>query len=310
MRSVLVAIAMIGCSARAPVSGASVVVLHAVDGASGSRTPATVEADIQKDPEAALTAIEQEAQRGPFAQHAYADLWKRRGMAHALLAYAAAAEGRDDPAVAEAKQKEQAEHEAAARAAFDMLLAIDPTFRLEYTQSPQTTFVFQAAIAEAAKRPAPAIDVDWKRDLRVGDAIPIDVEVIADPMAFLARATVFVRRRGDTSWRAADLDLPDAGAYRRIVLPGSLSASATRATAVELYLRAYDDAGNEVLAWASPERPREVPLRWDPPPPWYRKWWVWAIGAGTVAAVTGAIVYAAQWEPSDTVGGGVVIDRR
>ena len=34
---------------------------------------------------------------------------------------------------------------------------------------------------------------------------------------------------------------------------------------LELYLRAYDDRGNEVLTWADPTRPREIPLRYDPP---------------------------------------------
>ena len=61
-------------------------------------------------------------------------------------------------------------------------------------------------------------------------------------------------------------------------------------------------------AQAGPERPRELPLRWDPPTPWWRKWWVWAIAGTGVAAVTGAVVYAAQWEPSDRLGGSVGTD--
>jgi hypothetical protein len=48
-----------------------------------------------------------------------------------------------------------------------------------------------------------------------------------------------------------------------------------------------------------------VPVRWDPPPPWWRKWWVWAIAGTGVAAITGGVVYAVQWEPSDRVGGSV-----
>lgn len=105
----------------------------------------------------------------------------------------------------------------------------------------------------------------------------------------------------------ADLALPGEGEYRRVVLP---AFDATAATAVELYLRAYDAAGNEVLDWASPERPRELPLRWDPPAPWYRKWWVWAIAGTAVAGLTGVVVYAAQWEPSSTVDGDVVVGRQ
>jgi len=273
--------------------------------ADGSAVAAN-DARVQEDPEAALAAAEAAEARGPYDRPTYARIWRQRGMAHALLAYAAAAEAKDDPTVAEAKLGEQATHEDAARAAFDMLLALDPSHRLEYTQTPQTTFVFQDAIGDATTRAVPAIDVDWKRDLRVGDAIPVDVEVVADPKGFLRRATLFVRTRGESTWRASDLALPAAGEYRRVVLPPIAGSSAS---AVELYLRAYDEAGNEVLDWASPERPREVPLRWDPPSPWYRKWWVWAIAGTVVAGVTGVVVYGALWEPSPTVGGTVVVGR-
>ena len=260
---------------------------------------AATDARIQEDPAAALATIDRHAAQGPFDRASYARLWRQRGIAHALLAYAAGAEARDDPTVADAMKKEQAEHETAAHAAFDMLLAVDPTHRLEYTVSPQATFVFEEAIGAAAARPPAAIDVDWKRGLAVGDPIPVDIEVVADPKTFLARAVLFVRRRGDTGWRAADVDLPAAGAYRRVVLPPALAAGARGATALELYLRAYDDAGNEVLLWASRDRPRELPLRWDPPTPWWRKWWVWAIAGTAVAGATGIAVYAAGWEPSD-----------
>jgi hypothetical protein len=311
----LLLVVLTGCGARA---GATTLRLRAAcgeherwDGSAcqAQADPAAVTANdarVQEDPEAALAAAEAAARGGPYDRSTYARIWRQRGMAHALLAYAAAAEAKDDPTIAKEKEDEQAAHEQAAHAAFDMLLALDPSHRLEYTQSPQTTFVFQDAIGEAAARPVPAIDVDWKRDLRVGDAIPVDVEVIADPKLFLRRATLFVRRRGEDAWRASDLDLPAEGAYRRVVLP---AFDAKAATAVELYLRAYDDAGNEVLDWASAERPREVPLRWDPPAPWYRKWWVWAIAGTVVAGGTGVAVYAAQWEPSPTVGGTVVVGR-
>ena len=307
MRWLVLVTASAACAGRATTGPTAT--LHDAPSLVGSpEAAAALDANdprIQEDPVAALEATE--AVRGPFDRPTYARLWRQRGMAHALLAYAAAAEAKDDPTVAEAKTREQAEHEAAALDAFDMLLALDPTHRLEYTDSPQATFVFQDAIAEAGKRPTPAIDVDWKRGLAVGDAVPVDLEVVADPKGFLARAVLYVRRRGEEQWHAADVELPAAGEYRRVLLPGSLAAGARTATALELYVRAYDAGGNEVLDWASPERPREVALRWDPPPPWWRKWWVWAIAGTTVAAVTGAIVYAVSWEPSDRIGGDVVV---
>ncbi len=259
---------------------------------------------ILDDPEAALGALEALAEQGPFERQTYIRMWRQRGMAHSLLSHAAADAARDGGAPGLAQ--EATAHAEAAMTAFDMLLALDPSHRLEYTQTPQTTFMFQEAIAAAAGRPAPAIDVDWERGLRVGDPVPVAIEVIADPKAFLAHATLFVRRRGEPRWRATDVELPAAGAYRRLVLP---AIDARAATALELYARAYDAAGNEVLQWASPDRPREVALRWDPPTPWYRTWWVWAIAGGAVAAAVGVTVYATQWEPSDELGGGVVITR-
>lgn len=316
VRRLLVLLLIAGCGARAGGAASATLRSACGDGQRWDGGGCVAQADaavvtandarVQADPEAALAAAEAAADAGPYDRPTYARIWRQRGMAHALLAYAAAAEAKDDPTIAEVKAGEQAAHEAAARAAFDMLLALDPSHRLEYTQTPQTTFVFQDAIGDAAARPVPAIDVDWKRDLRVGDAIPVDVEVIADPKQFLRRATLFVRQRGEATWRSTDLALPAEGAYERVVLP---AFTADAATAVELYLRAYDDAGNEVLDWASAERPRELPLRWDPPTPWYRKWWVWAIAGTAVAGVTGVVVYAAQWEPSATVDGTVEVGR-
>ncbi len=130
--------------------------------------------------------------------------------------------------------------------------------------------------------------------------MPFDLVVLADPKQFLSRATLFVRTRGETAWRAADVALGGAGIERHLVLPPII---ASRPISLELYLRAYDAKGNEVLSWSDATRPREIPLRYDPPLPWYRKWWVIAIG-GTVAVVgSSAIVYAATRTPPDRVDG-------
>ena len=137
--------------------------------------------------------------------------------------------------------------------------------------------------------------------------MPIDIEVIADPKRFLDRATLFVRTHGETSWRAADLDLhakSGPGTDHRIVLP---RLDAQKPLSVELYLRAYDAKGNEVLAWADPVRPREIALRYEPPTPWYRKWWVITIAASAVAIGTGITVYELTIKPPDTVDGGVMV---
>ena len=79
-----------------------------------------------------------------------------------------------------------------------------------------------------------------------------------------------------------------------------------KAQSLEVYAVASDAAGNEVLSWASPARPTEIALRYDPP--WYRTWWVWAIAGGVVAAGTGVVVYAVVWEPGSLLGGTVSSD--
>ena len=123
--------------------------------------------------------------------------------------------------------------------------------------------------------------------------------MLADPKRFLRRATIFVRTRGEPSWRAADIELrstASSGRDARLVLP---AIEATKPVSLELYLRAYDDKGNEVLTWADPARPREIPLRYDPPIPWYRRTWFYAAVGSAVAASVGITVYELTLAPPD-----------
>jgi hypothetical protein len=217
---------------------------------------------------AALAAL---AAHGPLDHDTNITLWEQRGIEAAYR-----------------------EDDAAATRAFDMLLALNPSHLLSYTLSPKATFVFERARVAAGEAGAPVLDVSWAHGQRVGAPVPIVVEVVADPKRFLRRATVFVRRRGEPGWKAADVTLGAPGALARVTLP---AIDAPAATALEVYARAYDDRDNEVLTWADPKRPREIPLRFDPRTPWYRKWWVWAAVGGVVATTTGIAVYAATREP-------------
>ena len=211
---------------------------------------------------------------GPLDHDHHVLLWEQRGIAAAYV---------DD--------------EPGAKAAFDMMLALDPTHILSYTLSPKATFVFESV--RKSTKEAPAIDVNWSRGGKVGDPVPVDVEVVADPKKFLKHATLFVRTRGDARWRATDLTL-DAR-ERHVVLPPVV---AQKPVSLELYLRAYDDQHNEVLAWADPGKPREIPLRYDPPQRWYTKWWVLTIAGGVLLAGTSATVYELEHAPPDKVNGG------
>src|SRR5688500_6197431 len=204
-----------------------------------------------KEAAAALEGVEA---AGPLDHDTHVKLWEQRGIA---AAYA------EDPATA--------------TAAFEMLLALDPPHLLSYTLSPQATFVFERSRVAAGTQGAPSLDISWAHGQKLGAPVPLEVEVIADPKGFLRRATVFVRVRGDAGWKAADVALGSPGTRTRLTLP---SFSGSAATALELYARAYDARDNEVLAWSDARRPREIPLRYDPPTPWYRTWWVWAAVGG------------------------------
>jgi hypothetical protein len=236
------------------------------------------EALAKLDVDAAKAALDQVEAAGPLDHDTNVRLWEQRGIAAAYT---------DD--------------EATAMTAFDMLLALDPAHFLSYELSPKATLVFEKSLEASKTRGAPEVDVSWPRGGKVGDAIPVDVEVLADPKHFLDRATLFVRTRGEPTWRAADLRL---GPDKRVVLP---PVAGTKPVSLELYLRAYDAKGNEVLTWADPTKPREIALRYEPPTPWYRTWWgISAIGVGT-AAVVGTIVYFAVVAPPDKIGGDVSV---
>jgi tetratricopeptide (TPR) repeat protein len=229
----------------------------------------------------ATAELDAAAAAGPLDYDSHVALWEQRGIAAAY-----------------------ADDEAGALAAFDMLLTLDPGHLLSYTLSPRATFVFEKARLAAQKAPRPAVQLTWRRDARIGDALPVDVEVLADPRAELARATLLLRTRGEPAWRAVDLTLQKPGTYQRVTLPPT---SGKKPATLELYLRAFDAKDNEVLRWASPAAPRELALRYEPPQPWHSKWWVRAVAGGVLALGTGAIVYAVTREPPGSVDGDVVV---
>jgi hypothetical protein len=228
---------------------------------------------VGQDVEKAKAELDAATTAGPLDHDANVTLWEQRGIAAAYV---------DD--------------ERGAAAAFDMLLALDPGHVLSYRLSPKATFVFENIRKQ--NRGGAQLDVNWQFGQKVGDPVPLDLEIVADPKAFLKAATVFVRTRGDAVWRAADLAV--TGRSKRVVLP---AVTATKPISLELYVRGYDAQGNEVLAWADATKPREIPLRYDPPQPWYRKWWVITIAGSVLVGGTAAIVYAATREPPDTVTG-------
>lgn len=243
------------------------------------RRGAAALADFQ--PDEALPLLEQARREGPHAHAVYAAIFEQLGIAYAYL-----------------------EREEAAIAAFDMVLALDPVRFLSYELSPKVTFLFERSAEAARKRPPPAVALRWPNELDVARAVAIDIDVLADPMRFLKRAALHVRRAGDQHYQVVDLTLPPAGQHERVTLPALRSR---RAEVLELYLVGYDDAGNEVLRWATPDEPRRLALGYDAPVPVWRKWWVWAIAGGVVAAGAAGAVYVISQEPSDLLGGTLTV---
>ncbi|MFC1611351.1 hypothetical protein ACFL6C_10350 [Myxococcota bacterium] len=190
--------------------------------------------------------------------------------------------------------------------AFDKLLALDAGYALSYTLSPKATFLFEQARERAKTQPRPWIHLSWPRGLHVADRVPIDIEVVSDRKSFLKTATLYSRRKSDTEHATHDLVLPLPGEYVRVHLPPLVPESG-QPEVLEIHLVAFDERGNEVLVVGDPERPREIPLAFEQPTPWYGKWWVWAI-AGAVATGVGVGVGFATQDPPRRVPGSFGVD--
>ncbi len=144
----------------------------------------------RKDLDAAKTSLDAAEQAGPLDHHTNITLWEQRGIA--------AAYGDDEPT---------------AQRAFDMMLALDPGHFLSYTLSPKATFVFERTRKQAGA--PPEVEINWARGSRVGDPLPLDVAVVADPKRFLDRATrVRADARRSAAWHAADLKLDPRASTR------------------------------------------------------------------------------------------------
>ena len=235
------------------------------------------EAVRAQDPDKAAVAFAAADKIGPIDHESNILLWEQRGIIAGFM--------KDD---------------GASKSAFDMLLALDPGHLISYGLRTDVTLIFEALRATQPR--APEVDIAWPAGLKTDDAIPLDIEVLSDRKQFLRRATVFVRARGESTWRASDLTL--APKPTRVLIP---AVQATKPSALELYLRAYDDKGNEVLAWSDPTKPREIPLRYDPPPKWYRNWKTYAIGGTAAVLLTGLVVYAVTLSPPDDASGNGVV---
>ncbi|MFO0722893.1 MAG: hypothetical protein U1E65_03850 [Myxococcota bacterium] len=236
-------------------------------------------------PEEAVVLLEKAKDEGPYGYADHAKLYEQLGIAYAYL--------------------DKAEK---AADAFDTLLLIDPTWAISYTLSPKVTFVFEQARNRAQNRTPPTLQVSWRHDLKISEEVPIDLEVVEDPRAFLKHAELHYRLKNAPSYEMLTLDLPAPGERATALIPPLARSAATRGS-VELYLTAEDARGNAVLLWGTSGRPREIPLEFEPPTPWYGHWWVWAIAGVAIAAGATAAAVAVTREPAATVPGTFEVGR-
>lgn len=228
------------------------------------------------EPERAAAVIEKAARSGPLRYATHVRLYEQLGKAYAFQ-----------------------DKEPEAVAAYTKLLALSPGYLISYHVSTRATFKFEKARKESESRPATEIEVGWPEELDTQKPVPVDVQVVADPMGLLARAVLYVQRGGER--RAIDLRLPPPGERERVVLP-ALGSEAPETLKVNL--TGFDAAGNEVALWAA-SKPRNLHIDYDPPTPWYRNWWY--IGPITAAGVAGigTVVYLLVRPEPDPEGEGV-----
>ena len=198
------------------------------------------------------------------------------------------------------------EQSEAARDAFSMLLALDPVHVIPCTLGPKVTFLFDEARRAAGTSSRTAMQLQWPRGLMVSDALPVTIETVADGRGLLKRAELRSRRKSEPDFSTQSLTLPPAGAYTQVLLPPTTTVP-TGPETVQLYLVAQDDRANETFMLGSPEAPFEVNLGYAPPPPWYGRWWVWAIAGTALVAGATATVYALTRPSPNTASGNLVI---
>ncbi|MBI5509688.1 MAG: hypothetical protein HY903_13120 [Deltaproteobacteria bacterium] len=229
--------------------------------------------------EEALTLLLSAENEGPYAHADYVRLHEQLGIVYAYI---------DRP-------------EDAARA-FDTLLTLDPGHVLPYTLSPKVTFLFERARKQSDRRAAPELDVSWPRGLEVERPVPITLEVVSDPKKLMKKAVLFRRLKGAARFEPPiTVDLKGSG-YEEVTLP-PVAANATHDETLEFHVAVLDPRGNEIFKVADAASPREILLSYVPPPPWHRRWWVWAITATVAAGATGLVVYKILDRPPDLLSG-------
>jgi tetratricopeptide (TPR) repeat protein len=235
------------------------------------------------DAETALTKLSEARDTGPFALEDHARYYAALGIANAYL-----------------------EREEQSLDAFVRLLRIAPGHAIAYTLAPRVTFLFERARKVAG--PPPSLDFSWPRGKRTDETLPVIVEVLRDPDRTVQRAELRWRDGSAGPFATAKIELLAVGRYTTFELP-AFGPEVTEDRTRELYLSAFDAAGDEHLRLGSADAPMKVTQRYVAPTPWHSNWWVWAAIGTAVAAGTATAVYVATRPEPETINLGVAVRR-
>ena len=203
-----------------------------------------------------------------------------------------------------------------ARAAFEELLAIDPHYTLsdpshspklrEFFESVRTSFVPGYGRSEGEAE----LEHSAPTGATAGRALEMQVVVIRGA-PLVQTVTLYARRQGLLEYTTAPMR-GDANRWKLSYAPPRDVADYT----LEYYVEARDNKGRVVARVASPERPIPMPVHGVPatsfgasgPPPWYKRWYVWAAVGAVVAggAIAGAVAGTAEKAPKGSLPPGTV----
>lgn len=191
-----------------------------------------------------------------------------------------------------------------ARQAFERLLALDPTFRLGADVSPRVRKPFDELVKLNPRR----IEV---RSLppphaQLGKPLVMTFEVVNDKLGMARSIQVWYRRGAAGAYNTIRAALKGEGEHR-VSIPAPAWESTSDADNLSWYaevegdnrsvLQNFGDAMHpavlEVIDQATAEKLADAEKRW------YKRWWVWTIIGGVVAAgAATAVVLTTSSEPS------------
>lgn len=193
-----------------------------------------------------------------------------------------------------------------ALAAFERALEIDPTLRLE-APAPKIAAAFAQALTRYRAKvraldhdPPALVHAPPAAAVKYRSSITIAVE--ARDASGVKAVTLHYRVAGGRGFSSIALERGARGRY-----VATIPSLAVARPGLQYYVEAYDVLGNGPGLKGSQGKPIFIEVTGGPkvaraveagPRPWYKKWWVWAIAAGTVAAAggIGAAVYATRDE--------------